>query len=166
MCTDSAASSRFRQRGISLIEVVVFIVIVSVGVVGLMSVMSTTVRYSADPMQRKQAVAMAEAILDEVLAKDFANPAGGFGETNFNTCPGRLQYDDVGDYACFDGVPATAVILGTNTLGASFIPALAGYSATVAVADVTVSSAAMKRITVTVTGGAEPIELSGYRADY
>ena len=154
------------QSGLSLIELIVFIIIVSVGIAGILSVMNITVKSSADPMLRKQAVAMAEAVMDEVLAKDYANPTGGYTETDFTACSGRQQYDDVDDYACFAGAPATAVILGTNTLGASSIAALAGYSATVSVAPVTVSGAAMKKITVTVSGGTEPITLFGYRANY
>lgn len=154
------------QRGLTLIELIVFIVIVSVGVVGILSVMNVTVKSSADPLVRKQAVAMAEAVLDEVLAKDFSNPTGGFTETDTVNCGGRLQYDDVSDYACFSGSPATAVIRGDSTLGASSIPGLAGYRATVAVAPVTVNGSAMKKITVTVTGGIETITLYGYRANY
>ncbi|BAN36480.1 hypothetical protein SCD_n02680 [Sulfuricella denitrificans skB26] len=155
-----------QQRGISLIELIIFIVIVSVSIVGILSVMNVTVKSSADPMVRKQAMAMAEAILEEVLAKDYVNPAGGFAEADFNTCAGRLQYDDVDDYACFDGVPATAVIKGNATLGAGSIASLAAYSATIAVASVTVNAVAMKKITVTVAGSGDTIQLSGYRAGY
>lgn len=158
--------TRFRQSGISLIELVIFIVIVSVGIVGILSVMNVTVKASADPMIRKQAVAMAEAILDEVLAKDYVNPTGGFTESDMTNCSGRSQYDDVGDYSCFDGAPATAVIKGDATLGSAAIPALSGYTATVTVADVSISSANMKKVTVSVTGGGETIALNGYRASY
>jgi MSHA pilin protein MshD len=177
MCTDSANKPvlakrpdvrrrGYAQSGFSLIELIVFIIIVSVGVVGILSVMNVTVKSSADPMVRKQAVAMAEAILDEVLSKAYANPPGGYTETDLTNCSGRPQYDDVDDYNCFDGAPSTAVIQGSNTLGASAIPALASYTATVASAPVTVAGVTMKRITVTVTGGPETIQLFGYRANY
>lgn len=159
-------STRFRQSGISLVELIIFIVIVSVSIVGILGVMNVTVKSSADPMVRKQAVAMAEAILDEVLAKDYANPTGGFTETDMANCSGRAQYDDVGDYSCFDGAPATAVIKGDATLGSTSIPALSSYSATIAVSDVTVSAASLKKVAVTVTGGSESIVLYGYRASY
>ena len=155
-----------RQSGLSLIELIAFIIIVSVSIVGVLSVMNVTVKSSADPMLRKQAVAFAEAILDEVLAKDFSNPSGGFAESDFTSCSGRLSYDDVDDYNCFSGSPSTAVIAGNATLGAAAIAALAGYKATVNVATVTVSSATMKKVTVTVTGGAETIQLFGYRGNF
>lgn len=151
-----------RQHGLSLIELVIFIVIVSVAVTGVLSVMNVTVKSSADPMLRKQALAFGEAILEEVLAKDFANPAGGFTETSA-TCANRSQYDDVGDYACFAGPP---YLNGASTLGATAISTLASYNASIVVSPVTVSGLALKKVTVTVTGGVETIVLNGYRANY
>lgn len=150
---------RFRQAGISLIELVIFIVIVSVGVVGILGVMNVTVKGSADPMLRKQAVAMAEAILDEVLSKDYCDPDLTPPACTVSREASRALYDDVQDY---DG----QTVLGTDTLGSASIPALAGYAATIAVSDVTISSANMKRVTVTVAGGGESIVLNGYRGNY
>lgn len=60
-----------RCRGISLVEQIVFIVIVSVGVVGLISTMSASVRHSPDPMLRKQALVIAESLLTEVMNQPF-----------------------------------------------------------------------------------------------
>ena len=60
-----------RCRGISLIEQIVFIIIISVGVVGLISTMSVSIRHSADPMIRKQALVIAESLLTEVLNQPF-----------------------------------------------------------------------------------------------
>ncbi len=151
-----------RQHGLSLIELVIFIVIISVAVTGVLSVMNVTVKSSANPMVRKQALAVAEAILDEILAKDYANPAGGFNETSA-TCTNRSQYDDVDDYRCFAD---PLFISGTSTLGATAIPALASYHATVAVSPVTISGLPLKKVAVTVTGGIETLVLYGYRADY
>lgn len=150
------------QRGLTLVELIVFIVIISVGLAGILAVMNVIVRSSANPMARKQAITMAEAILDEVLAKD---PTLTLPETDLNSCTNRLQYVGVQDYACFDGAPATAVIRGDSTLGAAPVAALAGLWATVAVAPVTISTVPMWRVTVTVTGGGEPIALTGYRVN-
>ncbi len=159
-------SPRLPQAGLTLIELVVFIVIVSIGVAGILLVMNTTVKSSADPMLRKQAAAMADAVMEEVLAKDYANPPGGFTETDFTNCSGRQQYDDVFDYNCFDGNPATAVINGAATLGSTSIAALAAYNATVNVQAVTINGATMAQVTVNVTGGPETIQLVGYRGNY
>jgi len=59
MCTSKT------QGGISLVELIIFIIIVSVGVAGILSVMNVTVMHSAEPMLRKQAVAIAESLLEK-----------------------------------------------------------------------------------------------------
>ncbi|MCE9569660.1 MAG: type II secretion system GspH family protein, partial [Rhodocyclales bacterium] len=45
--------ARHRQHGLTLIELIVFIVIVSVALAGVLSVLNLTARSSADPMIRK-----------------------------------------------------------------------------------------------------------------
>ena len=62
---------RLRCRGITLVEQIVFIVIIGVGVVGLLSTMNSMVRFSADPMVRKQMVVIAESLLSEILHQPF-----------------------------------------------------------------------------------------------
>ncbi|MDP2810866.1 MAG: prepilin-type N-terminal cleavage/methylation domain-containing protein [Rhodocyclaceae bacterium] len=158
---------RHRQRGLTLIELIIFIIVISVGLAGILSVMNVTVKSSADPVVRKQSLAFAEAILEEVLAKDFT-PNSGYDTTVAANCanPDRALCDDVDDYACFDGSTANKTIAGNETLGAGAIAGLAGLSATVAVTAATVSAVAMKRVTVAVTGGPDAVVLSGYRANY
>lgn len=158
--------SRRRQGGLTLVELIMFIVIVSVGIVGILTVMNTVVRSSADPMARKQALAMADAVLEEVLTKAYTNPTGGFSETDMTTCSNRAYYDDVDDYSCFDGAPATAVIAGTDLLAGTSTALLSGYSATVAVTTTTLGGVAAKQVTVTVSGGPETIVLRGFRTNY
>lgn len=123
-----------RSRGISLVELVVFIAIISTALAGILGVMSFTTRASADPLAQKQALAIAEAYLEEVLAMPFTycdpddanaataqstaavNPAdparcattlegiGAEGETRGSA---TTPYDNVNDYASLPaGVPA------------------------------------------------------------
>src|SRR5438552_11460460 len=54
------------EHGISLIELIVFIVIVGIAVAGVVGALSMATRASADPMIQKQALAIAEALLEEV----------------------------------------------------------------------------------------------------
>ena len=56
-----------RQRGVTLIEQLVFIIVVSVGVIGLLSTLGPALRFSADPQVKKQQLAVAEALLAEIL---------------------------------------------------------------------------------------------------
>ncbi len=60
-----------KQRGISLIELIMFIVIVGVAVAGILLVMNVTGRHSADPVIHKQALAIAESVLEEVELMPF-----------------------------------------------------------------------------------------------
>ncbi len=68
MCTRKAAGS---QRGISLIELIMFIVIISVALAGILMVMNHVTRSSADPLIHKQALAIAESLLEEVELMPF-----------------------------------------------------------------------------------------------
>lgn len=66
MFTSSLARS---QAGVSLVELVAFIVIVGVGLAGVIAAMTSSTGRSADPMLRKQAVAIADARV-QVFAAD------------------------------------------------------------------------------------------------
>lgn len=90
-----------RVRGATLVELVISIVIIGVGAVGVLSVIATQGRYSADPMIQQQAVAIAEAYLEEILPKSFAEP----GDAQVCAASGpeageatRTSFDDVDDY--------------------------------------------------------------------
>jgi MSHA pilin protein MshD len=139
-----------RQTGFTLVELVIFIVIVSVGVTGILLVMNTVVASSADPMVRKQALALADSILEEILQKDYADPDGTSGETT------RATFDDVDDYngksnSTFTDLPAS----------------LATYLITIVVdAPASLNGVTTKRVRVTVSHGRESITLTGYRGNY
>ena len=81
-----------RQTGTTLIELVIAIVIISIASSAVLMALSTSVAQSADPMIRHQAVAIAEAYLEEISLKSFVDPDGVDGEGS------RDLYDDVDDY--------------------------------------------------------------------
>ena len=58
-------------RGLSLIELLVVIAIVGIALAGIVVVYTQTVRASADPLVRKQALAVAESLLAEVMVQPF-----------------------------------------------------------------------------------------------
>lgn len=143
--------TRRRPRGFTLVELIFFIVVVSVALAGVLQVMQVTSRASADPLVRKQALALAESILQEVLQKSYTDPDPlvTTGESS------RATFDDVDDYngrsnATFADLPAS----------------LSAYAIAIVVAPATLGALAVKRVTVTVTRGTESISLSGYRSAY
>lgn len=140
-----------RQAGFTLIELVIFIVVVSVGLAGILSVMNFTVRHSADPMVRKQAAALADSILEEILLKEYTDPDGTeTGEA------GRSTYDDVDDYNGLTETAFTDLPVG-----------LSGYGVVITVAAPSaLNGIAMKKVTVAVNSGTESISMTGYRANY
>ena len=140
------------QAGFTLIELVVFMIVVSIGVVGILSVMNTVVKSSADPMVRKQAAALADSILEEILLKPYQDPDG---LPNIVES-GRDTYDDVDDY---NGLNQTTFTDLPTTLSAYVI-------GIVVTAPAAVNGITMKKIVVTVTGGSEVISMTGYRANY
>lgn len=172
-----------RQHGITLIEQIVFIVIVSVGVVGLITSINTNIRYSADPMRTKQIVAIAESILSEVLHQPFtwcdpddpaATTAKGYGDcalpqNTLTTVPGGESRNG-GSGATFDNVSdyGVGVVTVTDATGGGALP---GYTANIAIANAGIAmglgddSAALS-VTVTVTYGTESVALTGYRFRY
>src|SRR3982750_4492035 len=60
-----------RETGLSLIELVVFMVVLSAALAGVLRVFIQAGAHSADPLQRRQALAIAEALLDEVEQMSF-----------------------------------------------------------------------------------------------
>ena len=70
-------SKRQLLRGFTLIEVIIFIVVVGAGLAGILSVSTTSIKSSADPLVRKQALAIAESLLEEIVLKEFKDPNGG-----------------------------------------------------------------------------------------
>ncbi len=79
-----------RQTGMTLVELVISIIVLSVAVVGVLSALGTIAGRSADPMIREQSIAIAEAYLEEISLSQFASVAscpavpGGGGRANFS----------------------------------------------------------------------------------
>lgn len=84
------------QIGISLIELIIFIMIISIALTGITLIYINTARYSADPLIRIRAVELAQSTLEEILLKayDESTPIGG----------GCVKYPNQGGTLC---VPPT-----------------------------------------------------------
>lgn len=81
-----------RQSGFTLVELVMAIVIISIAVGGVMLVFVVALTHSADPQRQQQAIAIGQAYMDEILARDYADPDGS------NVGEVRATFDDVLDY--------------------------------------------------------------------
>lgn len=141
-----------RQRGFTLIELIIFIVVVSVGLAGILLVINTVVKSSADPMVRKQAIAIAESLLEEIVLKDYANPVDG------DVGAVRATFDDVSQYQGYTsvGIKDPLGVAVTSLSSYNIFPA-------VTVADTTLGGVTVKIITVSVSGPHGTISLTGYR---
>lgn len=170
-----------RQSGLTLVELIVFIVIVSVGLAGILATYNTVVRGSADPMVRKQALAIAESMLLEIEQQPFtwcdpnddnvttATSAAGCATSQTVPTAGESRgnnitpFDNVIDYAGYNA--AASDILGGN--------AVDGYAVTVAIAQAGgvapfagFPADAVLRIAVRVIGRGEDVTLVGFRTRY
>jgi MSHA pilin protein MshD len=69
--TDLRPLCPVRQRGVTLVELIIFIVIISIALAGVLLVINNTTRRSADPQVRKQALEIAESLLEEIEMAKF-----------------------------------------------------------------------------------------------
>jgi len=144
---------RSHQTGVTLIELIISIIIISIALSGILVVMNLTVRHSADPIIYHQSLAIAESYLEEILLQDYADPDTS-GETD------RALFDDVDDY---HGLNDNGV---HNQLGAA-VSTLANYTVTINVTPRTLAdSISAKQITVTVSNSEFSLNLVGYKTSY
>ena len=180
------------QTGLSLIELIIFIVIVSVAMAGVFAAINFNTQHSVDPVVKKQALAIAEAMLEEIELMPFtycdpndtqatsasttAACTTGYievmgpetGETRYSI---TTPFDNVNDYDGFSmAAGAILDITGVN-LG------LSGYAMSVAVVNnalngvgvtnVSTTPSLSLLITVTVTGpNNTTVSLQGFRSQY
>jgi MSHA pilin protein MshD len=142
-----------RSAGVTLIELLIAIVVVSIALLSVMSVFVVTTQHSADPMIRVQAQILAEGYLDEILLKKF------YDATSNKVCPGGAAAHT--DYVCgYNGLAETPI---------------AGYAVSVSVTSAGATLGSLNnasvirvlKVDVTVTSpDSATTTLTGYRANY
>jgi MSHA pilin protein MshD len=156
MSTESRVrSAALRQRGVTLIEMIVFMMIVAIALTAILGVMAMTTRQSADPLRRKQALILAEGLLEEVERANFSycDPADpnaaiaasskdctipeAWGQTGSEPGTSGRPYDNVNDYVSASGVATAAFDVGGVLSDAAGNPLnLTGYTASVTITPV------------------------------
>ncbi len=186
MSSTERGGRRSGCRGVTLVETIMFIVIVGIAASGILMVFANTSRASADPLIRKQALAIAESLIEEVRQMPFtfcdpddanattaANAAGcattpeamgpEAGETRYAVL---TPFDNVNDYNGF-ALPGPGCPAGICDITGAAIAGLGAYSAAVAVTPLVfggIAAADALQITVTVTGpGNIVVTLDGIR---
>ena len=181
--------SSSRPRGFSLIEVVIFIVVLGIGVAGMAVIYNQLTISSVDPVVRKQAVAIANSLMEEIQLRPFTlcdpddpnvftapTPACGtpeiIGVEGTESRYGPTFFDNVSDYNGFQMLGSIQdisnnTILELNGFRADVTVVNAGADfVTVPVTPAIPADAAL-RISVIVTGPANVrVALQGYRLRY
>jgi MSHA pilin protein MshD len=96
-------TSRYRQSGFSLIEIVIFIVIVGVAVSAITLQFSQNVKESAQPILRHKAVAIAHSYFDRMQRVAWQDPEG----DALGTETLIANYDDITDFSQITGDSTT-----------------------------------------------------------
>lgn len=171
-----------RIRGLTLIELLLFVVILGIALSAMLSVFITATQASADPLIRRQQLAIAESLLREVELMPFtwcdpddaatataASAAGcttaeALGPEAGETRYGPTSYfDNVNDYASFS-------MTGIRDITNAAVSGLSGYAAAVDVASATlngIAGGAALKITVTVTApDGSRLSLQGWRTRF
>ncbi|MEX0958094.1 MAG: prepilin-type N-terminal cleavage/methylation domain-containing protein [Burkholderiales bacterium] len=181
MSTPERRARPTASQGFTLIELIMFIVIVGVGVAGILLAYTVTVQKSSDPLVRKQLLAVAEALVAEVqlMPLTYCDPDDADAATATSTADctvveglgpegGETRYsattpfDNVSDYHGFS-------MAGIRDITNTPIGGLSGYGASVSLTQggLGLPAADVLQITVTVTApGGDLIVLDGYRTRY
>ena len=116
-----------KQKGMTLVEMVISIVIISIAMTAMLSAFSTSMGRSADPLWKTKSLKLAQAYLDEILSKkyDANTPLGGIPAPNSSSIScsvagpasgGRDNYDTVDDYNDLSDNPPK-LVTNTNMTG-------------------------------------------------
>ena len=192
MCMKKALVVVKHQTGLSLIELIIFIVIVSLAMAGVFAAINFNAQHSVDPVVKKQALAIAEAMLEEIELMPFTycdpndtqattasstaacttgyievmgpDTISGATETRYSA---TTPFDNVNDYNGFS-MAAGAILDITDLSGYAMSVTVVNNALNgVGVTNVSTTPSLSLLITVTVTGpNNTTVSLQGFRSQY
>ena len=156
-------SGLIHQLGLTLVETMVSIVILSIAFVSVASLLTGSVVGSPTPMLREQAISLASSYLQTVLLHPYVDPT----QADTGTCEEgddsfRALYDDVNDFDCISDTDGARDQLG------ALISGLGAYNIDVNTLSTTLNGATAREIDVVVTHdglGGLTVTLRGYRVN-
>jgi len=140
-CADRIGSRAFRRRGqgLTLAEVLIATAILAVAAVAVTKAVATGHQVTYAALNTERAVALAEALMDEILAKPVEDPEGQLGTGPDDTEFVRADFDNTDDY---DGYIETATTLADPS-GTLYPDSYQRYQRSVTVTDSTISMPGM-----------------------
>ena len=159
-----------RMRGMSLVEMVITIVIISVALVGSLRAFSVLTGRSADVLIQTRSADLAQLYFDEILSRRYDEATGTNGVPAYtgacritNDGESRDNYDDVDDYYAVTNE-------SPDTMDASLATDYSGYTVSINVVcddSIGVNTGGAKRIEITIDDpiGATSV-FSMYKGNY
>ena len=165
----NAKASRSRHQGVTLVELVIAIVVISIALLASVSSFSLLAGRSANAMVQSRSLELAQLYLDEILARRFDEASDPTGVPPYSgACrvtddgESRGQFDDVDDFHGLNESPPSLIDLPADTDYNGFAVAV-----TVVCDNSVGSNGSAKRITVTVTApDGQQSPFSVYRGNF
>jgi MSHA pilin protein MshD len=163
-----------KNRGFTLIEIVMGIVLLAIIMPGVMFYFIQGVKDSAVPQIRTTAIFLAEALMEEIMSKEWDegtaidsicnNASATLGVDGGES---RAGYDDIDDFEGLDNTPPQ----DSQGTAMSNYPgfrqqATVGYVATSDLNTTVAGPTCYKRIAVTITGGGEDTQIVSLMSSY